>query len=195
MFLVLFFCILWLVLQRRVLFSPSVYIKKLISFVQLVLVYAFDILITLFCFFIHLNCSRSIVFTWSRSSVVVPFMVGNTIAVHNGRDHVPGADARAPAAARAAAGGWNRGLCGGRDAVCRDAGPRAQPRRAAAGVVVSDHDSGDHCGRPGHRGAVRGRRGRADRPRVARHARVLRRRVHHAVALDVRGGHDGVIGT
>jgi len=32
---------------------------------------------------------RNIIFTWSRSSVVVPFMVGNTIAVHNGRDHIP----------------------------------------------------------------------------------------------------------
>lgn len=27
--------------------------------------------------------------TWSRRSVVVPDMIGLTIAVHNGRDHVP----------------------------------------------------------------------------------------------------------
>ena len=27
--------------------------------------------------------------TWSRRSMVVPDMVGLTIAVHNGRDHVP----------------------------------------------------------------------------------------------------------
>ncbi len=27
--------------------------------------------------------------TWSRRSMVVPTMVGLTIAVHNGRDHVP----------------------------------------------------------------------------------------------------------
>ena len=27
--------------------------------------------------------------TWSRRSMVVPNMVGLTIAVHNGRDHVP----------------------------------------------------------------------------------------------------------
>jgi len=27
--------------------------------------------------------------TWSRRSMVVPEMVGLTIAVHNGRDHVP----------------------------------------------------------------------------------------------------------
>ena len=28
--------------------------------------------------------------TWSRRSMVVPSMVGLTIAVHNGRQHVPG---------------------------------------------------------------------------------------------------------
>jgi small subunit ribosomal protein S19 len=27
--------------------------------------------------------------TWSRRSLVIPDMVGLTIAVHNGRDHVP----------------------------------------------------------------------------------------------------------
>ena len=27
--------------------------------------------------------------TWSRRSMVIPDMVGLTIAVHNGRDHVP----------------------------------------------------------------------------------------------------------
>lgn len=27
--------------------------------------------------------------TWSRRSVIIPEMVGLTIAVHNGRDHVP----------------------------------------------------------------------------------------------------------
>lgn len=27
--------------------------------------------------------------TWSRSSMIVPQMIGITIAVHNGRDHVP----------------------------------------------------------------------------------------------------------
>ena len=33
-------------------------------------------------------------------------------------------------------------VCGRRDAVCRDARARPQPRRAAAGVAVSDHRSG-----------------------------------------------------
>ncbi len=27
--------------------------------------------------------------TWSRASMILPNMVGKTIAVHNGRDHVP----------------------------------------------------------------------------------------------------------
>lgn len=27
--------------------------------------------------------------TWSRRSMIVPHMVGLTIAIHNGRDHVP----------------------------------------------------------------------------------------------------------
>jgi small subunit ribosomal protein S19 len=27
--------------------------------------------------------------TWSRSSTILPVMVGHTIAVHNGRQHVP----------------------------------------------------------------------------------------------------------
>ena len=27
--------------------------------------------------------------TWSRSSTIVPIMIGYTIAVHNGREHIP----------------------------------------------------------------------------------------------------------
>jgi len=33
--------------------------------------------------------SKSIIRTWSRASVVIPDMVGLTIAVHDGRRHVP----------------------------------------------------------------------------------------------------------
>ena len=33
--------------------------------------------------------SRSMVKTWSRTSTVFPEMVGHTIAVHDGRKHVP----------------------------------------------------------------------------------------------------------
>lgn len=33
--------------------------------------------------------SKKIIKTWSRRSVVIPEMIGLTIAVHNGRNHVP----------------------------------------------------------------------------------------------------------
>nr|YP_009540951.1 ribosomal protein S19 [Lepocinclis tripteris]AYQ93385.1 ribosomal protein S19 [Lepocinclis tripteris] len=33
--------------------------------------------------------NKSIIFTWSRSSVILPIMVGHTIAVYNGREHMP----------------------------------------------------------------------------------------------------------
>ena len=33
--------------------------------------------------------SKSMVRTWSRSSTIFPEMVGHTIAVHDGRKHVP----------------------------------------------------------------------------------------------------------
>ena len=33
--------------------------------------------------------SRKPIKTWSRRSMIVPDMIGMTIAVHNGRDHVP----------------------------------------------------------------------------------------------------------
>lgn len=32
---------------------------------------------------------KQVIKTWSRASTVVPEMVGHTIAVHNGRQHVP----------------------------------------------------------------------------------------------------------
>ena len=32
---------------------------------------------------------KKVVFTWSRSSTIVPIMIGHTIAVHNGREHIP----------------------------------------------------------------------------------------------------------
>ncbi len=33
--------------------------------------------------------SRRVIRTWSRRSTVVPEMVGHTVGVHNGRQHVP----------------------------------------------------------------------------------------------------------
>ena len=32
---------------------------------------------------------KAVIKTWSRASTIVPEMVGNTIAVHDGRRHVP----------------------------------------------------------------------------------------------------------
>ena len=35
------------------------------------------------------KAEKKVVKTWSRSSTIVPDMVGHTIAVHDGRKHVP----------------------------------------------------------------------------------------------------------
>ncbi|MEK6556991.1 MAG: 30S ribosomal protein S19 [Candidatus Margulisiibacteriota bacterium] len=35
------------------------------------------------------NDDRKIIKTWSRRSMVIPEMIGLTIAVHNGRKHIP----------------------------------------------------------------------------------------------------------
>jgi len=32
---------------------------------------------------------RKVITTWSRSSTIVPIMIGHTIGVHNGREHIP----------------------------------------------------------------------------------------------------------
>lgn len=32
---------------------------------------------------------NSIVITWSRSSTILPLMIGYTVAVYNGREHIP----------------------------------------------------------------------------------------------------------
>ncbi len=32
---------------------------------------------------------KKVVLTWSRASTIVPIMIGHTIAVHNGREHIP----------------------------------------------------------------------------------------------------------
>jgi small subunit ribosomal protein S19 len=33
--------------------------------------------------------SKTVIKTWSRRSMIVPAMLGHTIAVHNGRTHIP----------------------------------------------------------------------------------------------------------
>ena len=37
----------------------------------------------------NVSGSKNMIRTWSRSSTVFPEMVGHTIAVHDGRKHVP----------------------------------------------------------------------------------------------------------
>nr|YP_010386128.1 ribosomal protein S19 [Cosmarium ochthodes]UPO65254.1 ribosomal protein S19 [Cosmarium ochthodes]UPO65458.1 ribosomal protein S19 [Cosmarium humile] len=32
---------------------------------------------------------KRVIITWSRASIIVPGMIGHTIAVHNGREHLP----------------------------------------------------------------------------------------------------------
>ena len=32
---------------------------------------------------------RQVITTWSRASTIVPIMIGHTIAVYNGREHIP----------------------------------------------------------------------------------------------------------
>ena len=33
--------------------------------------------------------TKKVLRTWSRSSTIVPIMIGHTIAVYNGREHIP----------------------------------------------------------------------------------------------------------
>ena len=35
------------------------------------------------------NSEKKVVKTWSRASMIIPDMLGHTIAVHNGKAHVP----------------------------------------------------------------------------------------------------------
>lgn len=37
----------------------------------------------------NLGSDKKIIKTWARSSSITPEMVGHTIAVHNGKDHIP----------------------------------------------------------------------------------------------------------
>lgn len=38
---------------------------------------------------LNLKGEKKVVRTWSRSSTIVPIMIGHTIAVYNGREHIP----------------------------------------------------------------------------------------------------------
>nr|YP_010963270.1 ribosomal protein S19 [Hypecoum erectum]BET06389.1 ribosomal protein S19 [Hypecoum erectum] len=32
---------------------------------------------------------KKVIVTWSRASTIIPTMIGHTIAIHNGKEHVP----------------------------------------------------------------------------------------------------------
>jgi len=38
---------------------------------------------------LNVKGDKQVIKTWSRASTIVPQMIGHTIAVHNGRQHVP----------------------------------------------------------------------------------------------------------
>ena len=38
---------------------------------------------------LHAKGEKAVIQTWSRSSTITPIMIGHTIAVHNGREHIP----------------------------------------------------------------------------------------------------------
>jgi small subunit ribosomal protein S19 len=38
---------------------------------------------------LNVQGDKKVITTWSRSSTIVPIMIGHTIAVHNGREHIP----------------------------------------------------------------------------------------------------------
>jgi len=38
---------------------------------------------------LNLQEEKKVVITWSRASTIVPIMIGHTIAVHNGKEHIP----------------------------------------------------------------------------------------------------------
>nr|YP_010700224.1 ribosomal protein S19 [Euglena deses]WCH63368.1 ribosomal protein S19 [Euglena deses] len=35
------------------------------------------------------NSRKVVILTWSRSSTILPLMIGHTIAVYNGKEHIP----------------------------------------------------------------------------------------------------------
>lgn len=38
---------------------------------------------------LNMGKEKKIIVTWSRASTIVPTMIGHTIAVHNGQEHLP----------------------------------------------------------------------------------------------------------
>nr|QHN54983.1 ribosomal protein S19 [Anchomanes hookeri] len=38
---------------------------------------------------LNISKKKEIIVTWSRASTIIPSMVGHTIAIHNGKEHLP----------------------------------------------------------------------------------------------------------
>nr|YP_009435620.1 ribosomal protein S19 [Lobelia spicata]ATG25621.1 ribosomal protein S19 [Lobelia spicata] len=38
---------------------------------------------------INTKTEKEVIKTWSRASTIVPIMIGHTIAIHNGKEHLP----------------------------------------------------------------------------------------------------------
>nr|YP_009568325.1 ribosomal protein S19 [Plumbago auriculata]ADD29997.1 ribosomal protein S19 [Plumbago auriculata]QBC69233.1 ribosomal protein S19 [Plumbago auriculata]QBE86606.1 ribosomal protein S19 [Plumbago auriculata] len=38
---------------------------------------------------LNTKAGKEIIVTWSRASTIIPIMIGHTIAIHNGREHLP----------------------------------------------------------------------------------------------------------
>lgn len=38
---------------------------------------------------LNLSGEKKVIVTWSRASTIVPIMIGHTVAIHNGREHIP----------------------------------------------------------------------------------------------------------
>ena len=81
----------------------------------------------------------------------------------------------------------------GGDAVCRDAGARAQPRCTAAHHVVSHDRSGHDCWCSGHRRAVPAHARSGGGAVLVGAAGRIRRGLRHPRAVDVRAGDDRVM--
>ena len=38
---------------------------------------------------LNTKAKKYIILTWSRASIIIPTMIGHTIAIHNGKEHLP----------------------------------------------------------------------------------------------------------
>nr|AXY98282.1 ribosomal protein S19 [Cypella laxa] len=38
---------------------------------------------------LNMRKGKEIIVTWSRASTIIPTMIGHTIAIHNGKEHLP----------------------------------------------------------------------------------------------------------